>query len=112
MSHLRLVTDDPPSPKEKKPRRRMPALSYEERLHLSAALRSLQRRYGSWKRVADALNMGISTLGSAVRARHGSTTMAFRAAQLLGTTTERILSGTLATTGKCPHCGQSMPELK
>lgn len=84
----------------------------DQRQKLAVALRNLKLRYGTWRRVADAIGMREGSLIGVVsrRSHGGSMAMAVRAAELLGITVERIMSGTLASTGKCPHCGQQLPD--
>jgi hypothetical protein len=105
--HLRLVTNDPPT---KRPQRKGLVFTPEQRARLASVLRNLWRRYGTYKKVAEAMGMSIAALHLTLSGRGGSMMMAVRAAHLAGIPVDTIIYGTVLATDRCAHCGQKLPE--
>lgn len=107
MSHLRVVTDQPPSTPNPKVRRRF---SHEDRAKLAVALRNLRRSYPNWAALAADLGVDKSTLGYVLRGHCGSMALVVSVARLARTSVEQILSGILEPANRCPACGQGRPS--
>jgi transcriptional regulator with XRE-family HTH domain len=107
--HLHLVTETSEKPKKRVVRRSR--FSDEQRRMLGVALKTLKEaRYGTWRALADALQMPQGTLSQVMCGTTGSMAMAYRVAVLAGVPVEVILSGKITVVGRCPECGQPMPE--
>lgn len=107
-SHLRVVGDEPPPrPRGRRPRE---AFTQEQWARLVTVLHRLHRLYGTWKRVAEAMDMTVGGLRSAIRGQGGSMRLAVRAAHAAGIPVETIAYGTMASVDRCAHCGQKLPE--
>lgn len=90
-------------------RRRRPStcvsLTPQQRKRLRAALRNLRATYGTWKRLAEAMDVSILSLRGIAKGRDpGSPAMALRAAKAAGTTVDQLLGG-LVVADRCPTCG-------
>lgn len=73
LSHLRLVRDEPPKPRERRPHVNH-VLTPAEQTRARAALTGLRNAFGSWACVAAAMDVGITTLMAASRSAHNVAT--------------------------------------
>jgi len=110
--HLRLIgagTKQKP-PKGKPVRMRF---SDAHRHMLAVAITSLkQSRFGTWRALAEALDMPQGTLHQVCAGRAGSMALAYRVAALAGVPLDVLLTGKIVAADRCRECGQPLPGVK
>ena len=67
-------------------------------------------RYGTYAHIAEAAGLTLASVKSGLTRRGGSTRIAVAIARLARVPPDTILYGTLASTDRCPTCGQKLPE--
>jgi hypothetical protein len=83
------------------------ALTADEQEHVSAAMRTLRVRYGSWVAIAKVLGVDIKSVKNSVNPRRKpSPGVAIRAAQLAGVPVDDALTGKFPDAQACPMCGR------
>jgi hypothetical protein len=95
-------------PRDPSKPRRSSDLTPDEQANARAALRVLRLRYGTTRKLAEALSANTTTIKAAL-AKRGKPTAgtALRAARLAGVPLESLLSGAWPPEGACPHCGRT-----
>jgi hypothetical protein len=94
-------------PRDQSKTRRSSDLTPEEQGHAKAALRVLRVRYGTARKLAEALAANFATVTTALSvAGKPSAGLALRAARVAGVPLEDVLSGAWPKPGSCPHCGR------
>jgi len=106
--HLRLVSDKPTPPREKRPKnqRIAPTFSDEERTRLRAALRGCRAVFGTYACAADAMRIPVNTLHEALARNGVSPDLAVRLARALGKPLESLYRAP-TNAGRCAACGRS-----
>jgi hypothetical protein len=85
-------------------------LTAEEDRHVRNAMRNLRRQAGSWRALAEAMKMPVSTVRRAAETKsRPSLVLYLRAAQAGGISLEEMLRGGVVVAGRCARCGRSDP---
>ena len=101
--HLRLVSDKPKPPREK--RKRVPTFTAEEQARLRAALKNARPLLGTWRCLADAMRVATHSIqDAAAGSRPVTAEMALRLARALGKPLESLYRAPVAA-DVCPTCG-------
>ncbi len=94
----------------KAPRKRPPRpsdLTPEEVANVSAAIRVLRARFGTARRLGEAMGVRVHVVKAATTRRPVvSAGRALRAARAAGVPLEDVLAGRWPKPGTCPHCGR------
>lgn len=101
--HARAAWAKPRVPNET---RRSSDLTPEEQANVRKAIHVLRRRLGSYRALAAALRVTLSTITNQGSKRAPSAAVAIRAARLAGVTVDDVLSGAWPKAAACPHCGR------
>ena len=104
--HLRIVgKTEKTTPTD---RRYLTRFASDDREKLRVALRNLHVRFGTWQRLADALDVSMSAVSHVLYGRGGSFSMAVRTAKVAGVSVERLMSrATITSADRCPSdCGR------
>jgi transcriptional regulator with XRE-family HTH domain len=82
-------------------------LKDHEVAYVRAALGVLKLRYGSWRRLAEAMQVGrMRVTRAACGLRRPDVALAVRLARVAGVPVEDIIKGRFVLRGTCPMCGQ------
>ncbi len=104
---LRLVGKDEPPKKRYGRRIDVHRLTSDERKSFALSLRNLRASFGSWRNLAEAAHVNMSTWKRAAAGR-GSVGLAWQVAKAAGMTMEAILTTKLTIAGACATCGRSL----
>ena len=105
VSHLRIVRDEPPGPRPKRPHVNH-VLTPAEQAQARAALKGLRNSFGSWARLAAAMDVGITTLMAAARGTYNvSAAILVRASRASGLSVGDLI-GKPISADRCRACGQ------
>jgi hypothetical protein len=87
--------------------RRSADLTPEEQANVKTALRFLWKRYGTLRKLSEAMGAKLDTVKLAIGRRGGvSAGIALRAARVSGVRLEDVLAGRFPVAGACPYCGR------
>ncbi|NUQ78023.1 MAG: transcriptional regulator [Polyangiaceae bacterium] len=105
MSHLRIVRDEPPKRRERRPHVNH-VLTHAEQAQARAALKGLRNAFGSWSALAAAMDVRITTLMAAARGAYNvSAALLVRASRASGLSIGDLLGKPIAA-DRCRACGQ------
>jgi len=104
---LRLVGKDPPPKPKGKRHIDVHSLTASESKSFALSLRNLRVAFGSWRKLAEAAHVNMSTLKRAAAGR-GSVGLAWQVAKAAGLTMEAVLTTKLTAAGSCTMCGRSL----